>query len=65
MRVTVDRSACQGHNRCYSWAPEVFDVDDEGFSAARDDWDQTDPDVLRRLHLAVANCPERAIAIEE
>jgi ferredoxin len=65
MRVTVDRSLCQGHNRCYSWAPEVFDVDDEGLSSARDDWDRSNDDVLRRLHAAVANCPERAITIEE
>ena len=26
MRVTVDSEKCQGHNRCYALAPDVFDV---------------------------------------
>ena len=30
MRVHVDPSKCQGHNRCYALAPELFDVDDYG-----------------------------------
>ena len=34
MRVVVDREKCQGHNRCYALAPEVFDVDDLGFAFA-------------------------------
>ena len=32
MRLTLDRDACQGHNRCYLLAPELFDVDDEGYA---------------------------------
>src|SRR5438105_10213663 len=30
MRVKVDPEKCQGHNRCYAIAPELFDVDDYG-----------------------------------
>ena len=30
MRVHVDAEKCQGHNRCYAIAPELFDVDDLG-----------------------------------
>ena len=30
MRVHVDPEKCQGHNRCYALAPELFDVDDLG-----------------------------------
>ena len=30
MRVHVDPEKCQGHNRCYAIAPELFDVDDLG-----------------------------------
>ena len=36
-RVHVDRDKCQGHNRCYSLAPELFDVDDLGGSFERGD----------------------------
>ena len=35
MRIEFDRSACQGHNRCYLLAPELFDVDDEGYAVLR------------------------------
>ena len=30
MRVEVNSELCQGHNRCYALAPELFDVDDYG-----------------------------------
>ena len=32
MKITYDREACQGHNRCYMLAPELFDTDDEGYA---------------------------------
>ena len=35
MRVTVDSEKCQGHNRCYALAPDVFDVDDLGFATSK------------------------------
>ncbi len=37
MRIEYDRDACQGHNRCYLLAPEVFDVDDEEYAVLRID----------------------------
>ena len=32
MRVHVMSDKCQGHNRCYAIAPELFDVDDLGYA---------------------------------
>jgi ferredoxin len=32
-RVHVDPDKCQGHNRCYSVAPELFELDDLGMSS--------------------------------
>ena len=37
MRVHVDGDKCQGHNRCYAIAPELFDVDDLGYAHELDD----------------------------
>ena len=37
MRVSVDSELCQGHNRCYALAPELFDVDDFGNALVRGD----------------------------
>ena len=62
MKITYNREACQGHNRCYMLAPELFDVDDEGYAVLL-----VDGDVPEELHdkaqLTVDNCPEYAIEL--
>jgi ferredoxin len=64
MRITVDPDKCQGHNRCYALAPELFDVDDLGYATAKGDG--TVPDRLEdKARLAAANCPEFAITLDE
>jgi ferredoxin len=64
LRVRVDQSKCQGHNRCYSLAPELFDIDDLGTSHERGDG-LVSPDLEAKARRAVANCPEYAISISE
>ena len=64
MRIRVDRERCQGHSRCYSLAPEVFDVDDDGFAFVLIEGDLP-AELEENAALAVANCPERAISVEE
>ena len=64
MKVHVDQDVCQGHGRCYAVAPDVFEPDDIGNGVERGDG------TVARAHesnarLAVANCPEDAIRIEE
>ena len=63
-RVHVDPEKCQGHNRCYSLAPEVFDVDDLGMASARGDG-IVGPDLIDKARRAAANCPEYAISVTE
>jgi ferredoxin len=64
MRVRVDQDKCQGHNRCYALAPELFDVDDYGTASAIGDG-EVPPELQEKARLAVANCPEYAITIED
>ena len=64
MKVRVDAEKCQGHNRCYALAPELFDVDDYGQAVVIGDGTVT-PDLEEKARLAVANCPEYAISIDE
>jgi len=64
MRVHVDQEKCQGHNRCFALAPEVFDVDDLGQAHEIGDG-EVPPDLEDKARLAAANCPEFAIVIEE
>lgn len=64
MHVHVDRERCQGHNRCYALAPELFDVDDLGNSFELNDG-LVPAGLEEKARLAVANCPERAISMTE
>ncbi len=64
MRVHVDPEKCQGHNRCYSLAPELFDVDDLGYATAVHDG-LVPAGLEDKARLAVANCPEYAVTIDE
>jgi ferredoxin len=62
MKIQFDRDACQGHNRCYLLAPELFDVDDEGYAILRIDGD-VPTELEEKARLAADNCPEYAITI--
>ena len=64
MKIKYDRSACQGHNRCYALAPELFDVDDLGNAFELNDG-IVPAGLEDKARLAVANCPEFAITIED
>jgi ferredoxin len=60
--VHVDPEKCQGHNRCYSVAPDLFDLDDLGMS-----WPAGQGEVPASLVDAAlraqANCPEHAVTV--
>lgn len=63
IRVRVDGRKCQGHNRCVLAAPQVFQPDEYGYSQVQ--MDEIPPELDEPVRLAVRNCPERAIFIEE
>jgi ferredoxin len=64
VKVWVDPEKCQGHNRCYALAPELFDVDEYGQAVVRGDG-EVSPELEEKARLAVANCPEYAITVED
>ncbi len=64
LRVHVDPGRCQGHNRCYSVAPDLFELDEDGFSS------EIGPglvpaELTAAARRAEANCPEYAISVTE
>ena len=62
LRVRIDAERCQGHNRCCTVAPELFEADDLG--SGRVKGDGTVPAALEaKAKLAVANCPEHAVRL--
>ena len=62
LRVRVASERCQGHNRCCSIAPELFEADDLGSAHARGDG-KVPPALESKARLAVANCPEHAVRL--
>jgi ferredoxin len=64
LKVYVDQDKCQGHSRCKSLAPELFDLDK--FGNAHEVGDGTVPAGLEeKAWLARANCPEIAVEVIE
>lgn len=65
MKVSITSTRCQGHARCVYFAPEVFEIDDEGYSTVRPGFDTVPVELQDKVRKACANCPELAIAISE
>jgi ferredoxin len=63
MKVSIDRERCEGHGRCYSVCPELFEPDEVG--QGRPIGAGEVPKALARgARLAEANCPEHAVIVE-
>ena len=63
MKVKVDNAKCQGHARCWSLAPALFQLDDEGYVVAGDIEVPAGAEALALR--AVRACPERALSADE
>ena len=63
MRLRIDSRLCQGHARCAALAPELFDLDENGFGIVRPGCENAPADDPQAL-VAVDNCPEQAIVLE-
>lgn len=61
VKICVDQERCQGHARCYSLAPDLFNIDDYGQSAVVGDG-TVPPGREESARLAIANCPEQAVS---
>jgi ferredoxin len=59
-------TACVGHGRCYTLAPQLLSSDDEGYVTISGGDPIEVPDDLRELADEVAGtCPESAISVIE
>lgn len=57
--VRIDREVCMGSGNCMFWAPESFDLADDGRAVVLE-VSATD---LERLRVAVDGCPVGAISL--
>lgn len=63
MRIRVLRDKCQGHARCWAQAPELYELDDEGFILPHDIAVPAGQE--RAAWRGAKSCPERALVIED
>ena len=63
MKVRLERPKCAGHAQCYAVDPELFPIDDDGYSIL--DPHVVDPDDEQTVRDGVAACPELALIIED
>ncbi|WP_069812695.1 ferredoxin [Streptomyces sp. TP-A0874] len=64
MKVTVDRTLCDGNGVCMGIAPEVFDIDDDLNLHVLDEI-PNDPDVHARVRQSITSCPLLALTLVE
>ncbi|MEO8456351.1 MAG: ferredoxin [Chloroflexota bacterium] len=64
MKITVDQEKCEGHNRCFVVAGELFELDDYGY-AHEVNGGEVPAGMEEKARLAIVNCPEQAILIVE
>lgn len=63
MKIVVRTNSCAGHARCAAAAPEVYELDDNGYIATTE---KIVPPELRAQAIRGARaCPERIIEIIE
>ena len=65
MKLAVDQERCQGHGRCHATAPELFGLDDLGYSVLLAEAGEVPNALAEAAARAAAGCPERAITVDE
>lgn len=63
VKITVNVDGCVGHARCAAVAPEVYELDDNGFNvtAYKEVNESLRPQAIRGMRA----CPERIITVED
>jgi ferredoxin len=63
VKIVFDSEKCQGHGRCYSLGPDVYDSDDEGYAVVKIQG-EVPAELEEQAQLGADNCPEFAIEIQ-
>jgi ferredoxin len=61
MRIIVDHDICSGHGRCNAAAPDLYTLDESGYSAITEV--SVAPGDEAAARAGVDACPERAIQL--
>ncbi len=59
LEIKINREICMGSGNCSFWAPDVFDLDDDGVAIVT----SIDGSPEEKVILAAQGCPTQAISI--
>jgi len=63
MKIIVNPTLCSGHARCASVAPEVYELNDDGYVGFAEK--DVPPGLEAQARRGARACPERAITVIE
>jgi ferredoxin len=63
MKVHLERGKCSGHAQCFAIEPDLFPIDDDGYSILQEH--TVAPGDEQATRRGVNVCPELALIIEE
>lgn len=63
MKIRLEQSKCVGHAQCYGVDPDLFPIDDSGYSIL--ETHDVLPGDEERARDGVAVCPELALVLED
>jgi ferredoxin len=61
VKISIDTALCSGHARCAATAPDVFELDDDGYALPFDG--EVPAGLEEQAREGAMACPERAITI--
>jgi ferredoxin len=61
LKIVVNKSRCTGHARCAAVAPELYELDENGYIAFAEK--QVPPQLEEQAVKGSRSCPERALKI--
>jgi ferredoxin len=59
LEIRIDRDVCMGSGNCMFWAPDTFDLDEDGYAVVVD----PGATVEEKLKIAAEGCPTGAISL--
>ncbi|MCV7099484.1 ferredoxin [Mycobacterium palustre] len=63
MKVRLEKSRCVGHAQCFAVDPNLFPIDESGYSILEEREVRPEDEQLTRD--GVASCPEMALILDE
>lgn len=65
MKVKIDENLCSGQGRCWTYASDVYELDDNGYNEKVGQVFEVPEYLHKQARIGAQSCPEQAITIIE